>query len=434
MNGEPSRLADVVPRYSTLDEWIHRERIPFSDDPQALEIAVDRVVVGLGEGVRLLGLGEALHGGAGLLELRNRVFRRLVEDHGFSAIAIESSLTRGRLVDEYVQGRGPASYDDLRDAGFSHGFGALEANRDLVEWMREFNAGTSRRVPLRFYGFDSPTEMTHADSPRRLLELVLDALAMVDDALSAEHRERIGPLLGPDAVWENPEAMMDPGRSVGLSPEAAALRVATEDLVADLTVRRPGLVAAFGTNRYLEAAQHGSAARLLLAYHAQMARKVGTGERLVRGLGLRDAMMAENLAFVAARERGRGRVLAFAHNSHLQRGPARWQLGPHALAWATAGAHLDALFGAGYAAIGTAVGVSEDHGIGRPEEGSLEALLGAAAEPSLFVPTRRGLGLPRPEIASLSVRSGGTPGEGYFPLTAQSLADFDWIAFLGAMA
>ena len=33
--------------------------------------------------------------------------------------------------------------------------------------------------------------------------------------------------------------MTDPARSVGLSPGAAALRIATEDLIAELHARRP---------------------------------------------------------------------------------------------------------------------------------------------------------------------------------------------------
>jgi hypothetical protein len=44
--------------------------------------------------VELLGSGEALHGGEETLRFRNRLFQRLVELHGYSAIAIESSFPR----------------------------------------------------------------------------------------------------------------------------------------------------------------------------------------------------------------------------------------------------------------------------------------------------------------------------------------------------
>lgn len=421
------------PAYATLDDWIRHEAIPFSiDSPETFDAAVDRVVASLGGHVELLGFGEALHGGEEILLLRNRLFRRLVEAHGYSAIAIESSLPRARVVNEYVAGRGPASYDGVEEAGFSHGFGRLEANREIVEWMRQYNADPSRRVTLRFYGFDSPTEMMHSDSPRWLLEAALEYLAPFDDTAGLERRERIRTLLGSDAAWENPAANMDPAQSVGLSPAAAELRLEAEELVTDLRVRRPELAAKTGEDAYLEALHHASAARQLLTYHAAVARPSDATERIVRLLGMRDAMMADNLAYMISRERGRGRVLAFAHNSHLQRGRAEWQLGPHALTWWTAGAQLDALLGPGYAVIGSAVGVSDASGIGRPEPGTLEARLTAASGPARFVSTHRGRGLPAGEIAALPTRSGSTTNSTYFPLTPESLADFDWLAVLDA--
>jgi len=145
-------------------------------------------------------------------------------------------------------------------------------------------------------------------------------------------------------------------------------------------------------------------------------------------------MMADILAYAVSRERGRGKVLAFAHNSHLQRGMARWQLGPHALAWWPAGAHLDAMLGPRYAVIGSAVGSSDANGIGQPEAGTLEARLTAAPGPARFIPTRKGRGLPAAAIAALPVRSASTKNPTYFALAPQSLSDFDWWAVLDSTA
>ena len=130
-----------------LDE----EAIAFNlDSRKSTNASIDRLVSLIGQPVELLGLGEALHGGEEILILRNRLFQRLVEKHGYSAIAIESSFSRGRLVDEYVAGRGEASYEEMAQAGFSHGFGRLEANRELVEWMRHYNSDPSHRTKIRF--------------------------------------------------------------------------------------------------------------------------------------------------------------------------------------------------------------------------------------------------------------------------------------------
>src|SRR6266545_1008942 len=221
--------------YATLDDWIEREAIPFSiDSPETLHATVDKMIAALDDSVELLGFGEALHGGEDILILRNRLFQRLVEAHGYSAIAIESSFPRARAVNEYIAGRGPTSYEAVQETGFSHGFGRLEANRELVEWMRQYNAAPSHQLKIQFYGFDSPTEMIGTDSPRHVLHVVLDYLTSIDPNGGQKCRERIDALLGSDADWENPAASMDPTKSVGLSAAATALRIETEDLITEL--------------------------------------------------------------------------------------------------------------------------------------------------------------------------------------------------------
>lgn len=422
-------MSRSAPIHATLDDWIARDAIPFSvDSPDTLCAAVNQVIASLGDAVELLGFGEALHGGEEILILRNRLFERLVEAHGYSAIAVESSFPRAHVVNEYVAGRGPASYEAVQESGFSHGFGRLDANRELVEWLRRYNADPSQRVKLHFYGFDSPTEMMFSDSPRQVLHFVLDYLASIDRARGQERRQRIDPLLGQDSDWENPAATFDPTKSIGLSPAATALRIETEDLITELHIRRPELVAKSDESRYREAAHYASVARQLLNYHAVLART--SSQRLVEGLGIRDAMMADNLAYMVSQERGRGKVLAFAHNTHLKCGKAQWQLGHDLLTWWPAGTHLHEMFGPRYAVIGSAVGVSEANGIGPPEAGTLEARLTAAPGPARFIPTHKGQGLPTSAIDALPIRSGSTRNPTYFALTPQSFTDFDWLMAL----
>jgi len=417
----------------TLDEWLRRESIPFSMDlPQSLNAAIDAMLGSLGASVEVLGFGEALHGGQDILTLRNRLFQRLAEAHGYSAIAVESSFPRGQIVNDYVAGRGAASYDAVQETGFSHGFGRIDANRELVEWMRAYNADPRHRIKLNFYGFDSPTEMAGADSPRQLLHFVLDYLESFDGVSGRERRRRIDELLGPDADWNNPAAGFDPTKSIGRSPAATALRVETEDLISDLNVRLPELAAKGEQCRYSEAAQYASMARQLLNYHAALARN--SDGRIAQLLGIRDVMMADNLAYAAARERGRGKVLAFAHNSHLQRGQAQWQLGAELIIWWPAGSHLHEALGRRYSVIGSAVGASEVCGIAQPETGTLEARLTSLPEGARFIPTHQGQGIAIADMAVLPKRTGSAKNASYFPLSAQSLTDFDWLAVLNWLA
>jgi len=419
--------------YATLDDWIAHEAIPCSLDSRPdFNAAVDTVIGALGDSVALLGFGEALHGGKELLVLRNHLFQRLVEAHGYSAIAIESSFPRGPIVNEYVLGHGPASYAAVQDTGFSHGFGKFEANRELVEWMRHYNADPAHQRKLQFYGFDSPTDVPSTDSPRQTLYFALDYLSSVDEALAQEYRSRIDPLLGQDSAWENPAAMLDPTQSIGRSPEATALRIETEDLISELRVRRPELVAKSDESCYLEAVHYAVVARQLLHYHAASAQT--SEKRYERLLNIRDAMMAENLAYIVSREQGRGNVLVFAHNSHLKRGKVQWQWGNETVIWWPVGSHLHELFGRRYAVIGSAVGESPANGIGLPEAGTLEARFTSAPGPVRFIPTHQGQGLPVEEIAALPIRSGSKKNRSYEPLNSQSFTDFDWFAVLDTTA
>ncbi|MDD1750904.1 MAG: erythromycin esterase family protein, partial [Methanothrix sp.] len=102
--------------------------------------------------------------------------------------------------------------------------------------------------------------------------------------------------------------------------------------------------------------------------------------------------------------------------------------------WWPAGAHLYEIFGQRYAVIGSAVGISDANGIGRPEAGTLEALLTGVPGPVRLIPTHKGQGLPSSEIAALPVRSASTLNSTYFALTPQSFNDFDWLAVLDKTA
>src|SRR6266700_185380 len=402
--------------YATLDDWIAHEAIPFSLDSRPdFNAAVDTVIDSLGDSVELLGFGEALHGGEELLVLRNQLFQRLVEAYGYSAIAIESSFPRGPIINEYVLGRGPASYAAVQDTGLSHGFGKFEENRELVEWMRHYNADPAHQRKLQFYGFDSPTDVT-ADSPRQTLHVALDYLSERDESL------------GQDSAWENPATMLDPTQSIGRSPAATALRIETEELISELRVRRPELIAKSDESRYREAVHYAVVARQLLHYHAALAQT--SDQRQARLLGIRDAMMAENLAYIVSREQGRGNVLIFAHNSHLKRGKVQWQWGNETVIWWPVGSHLHELFGRRYAVIGSAVGSSPANGIDQPEAGTLEARFTSAPGPVRFIPTHQGQGLPTEEMAALPIRSGSQKNGSYMALGAQSFTDFDWFAVL----
>lgn len=377
---------------------------------------------------RMLALGEPTHGEEALLGLRNELFRQLVEGEGYRTIAIESDCVAGLIVDDYVTS-GTGTLDQVMEHGFSHGWGACAANRELVRWMRAHNAradeeGRPTSERLRFAGFDGPLEITHAASPRQALTALHRHLAAhVDADLLPCDAEALDHLLGDDGRWTEPAAMTDPSRSVGRSAEADRLRLLADDLVALLEEQTPHLIAAASREEWDRARLYGRAATGLLRYHHRMAD--ASPDRLARLTGLRDSMMAGNLLALA----DRGPVLVHAHNSHLQRSRSRMRMGGRPLEWWSAGALVSARLGREYAFVATALGTIRHRGVDVPPPDTLEGLLYALPRDRCLVDARRlaaalGDAPPAPRVS---------PWFGYAPLDPAQLAAGEGVVFLRDM-
>jgi erythromycin esterase-like protein len=369
---------------------------------------------------RLLALGEPTHGEDVLLDLRNELFRQLVEQECYRTITIESDCLMGLVVDDYVTS-GTGTLDEVMERGFSHGFGASAANRELVSWMRAYNDGRPMSGRLRFAGFDGPLEITGAASPRQALTALHAYLtAWVDADLLPCTAETLDRLLGADDRWTNPAAMMDPSQSVGQTPEAKQLRLLADDLVALLDTQTPHLIAASLRDDWDRARMYGRTATGLLRYHFWMADT--SPSRMARLLGQRASMMAANLLAIAER----GPALVHAHNGHLQRDKSRMQMGDLPLEWWSAGPIVSAQLGEGYAFLATALGTIRHHGVDTPPPDTIEGLLYALPEHRYVVDARRlaailGDVTPAPRVS---------PWFGYSPLDPAHLASNDGIVFV----
>ncbi|WP_329080690.1 erythromycin esterase family protein [Streptosporangium sp. NBC_01469] len=351
----------------------------------------------------LLGLGEARHFVGELGEVRNEIFRHLVEHEGYRSFAIESDCLMGLVVDDYVT-TGTGTLDDVMERGFSHNFGAFPANRDLVHWMRTYNEEHEEK--LRFFGFDGPLEYW-AESPRQ----ALTALYALLDGLLPCTEETLDTLLGPDDRWANEATAMDPSQSIGRSADAQRLRLIADDLVALLDTQAPRLSA---EDREL-AALYGRTATGLLRYHYWMAD--ASPARWARLSALRDAMMAGNLRAVAER----GPALVFAHNIHLQRNKSLMPFGDQRLEWWSAGAITEAHLGERYAFLASALGTVGDD---VPPPDTVEGILSALPWDHSLVDARHlaeAVAQPSPRISR---------DHAYFPLDPAHLDMIDGIVFL----
>lgn len=351
----------------------------------------------------LLGLGEARHFVGELGELRNEIFRQLVEHEGYRSFAIESDCLMGLVVDDYIA-TGAGTLDDVMERGFSHRFGTSPANRELVRWMRAYNKEHDEK--LRFFGFDGPLEYWAA-SPRQALTALH---ALLDGPLPCT-RETLDRLLGPDDRWSNEAAAMDPSQSIGRSADAQRLRLIADDLVALLDTQAPRLSA----EDRERAALYGRTATGLLRYHYWMAD--ASPARWTRLSALRDAMMAANLRAVAEH----GPALVFASNLHLQRNKSVMPFGDQSLEWWSAGAIAGTYLGDRYAFLASAFGTVGDD---TPHPDTVEGILSTLPWDHALIDARR--------LAEAGTKPAPRVSQdfAYFPLDPAQLDMIDGVVFL----
>ncbi|MGN5381863.1 erythromycin esterase family protein [Streptomyces lasalocidi] len=190
----------------------------------------------------LLALGEPTHQEPAFGRVRNELFAQLVE-RGFRSVALETARVAALAVNDYVQG-GAGSLDTVMQDGFSHGWGALAPNRQLVTWMRDHNRNRPPEERLVFHGFDTPSETYSAPSPRPYLEHARVYLDFDVDLTG---------LAGDDERWSRAEAVLDPAMSPGATAEAEKLRRVADDMSLSLHTRAPELIDATSRERWLRA-------------------------------------------------------------------------------------------------------------------------------------------------------------------------------------
>ncbi|TDC40076.1 erythromycin esterase family protein [Micromonospora sp. 15K316] len=346
----------------------------------------------------LLALGEPTHREPAFGAIRNELFTQLVE-LGFRSIALETDRVAAFAVNDYVL-HGTGSLAAVMTEGFSHDFGALDANRRLVAWMREYNRNRPAPERLTFHGFDAPTENTSAPSPRSYLEYARDYLHL-------ENLDIAG-IAGDDHRWSRTEAILDHAESMGATPEAERLRRVGEDLLTRLHARAPELIAGSSRDEWLRARTHLDAGLGLLHYHWQAAQPLPQSERICLLLTTRDTWMARNLLDIRAVEARRGPTMLSAHNSHLQRNASSWSLGDLNADWYGAGAIVDSLGIGDYTFIAGSLGRSTALELGEPAPDTFEGHLRQRV-------TGWGL-LPAAEVTPARPRTDTTPQQGYFPL------------------
>jgi erythromycin esterase-like protein len=253
-------------------------------------------------------LGEATHGTHDFYEARAQLTRRLIADHGFTAVAIEGDWPDAYRVNRYVQGMD--GWVGAADAlgGFIRFPTWMWRNlvvKDFVEWLRHHNAASSDPAERAgFYGLDLYS--LHAS-----MQAVIDYLDRVDPVAARGARHSYGCF---DQFGADPESYAWAATQIdGRTCEDAAL----QELLA-LRQRREDLLLTgtngSGADEYFYAEQNARLVRNAESYYRSMFR--GRAE----SWNIRDRHMAETLEELRTHLVQRGvppKVVVWAHNSHL---------------------------------------------------------------------------------------------------------------------
>jgi erythromycin esterase len=99
---------------------------------------------------RLIGLGECTHGTSEFTSMRHRIFKYLVENHGFNTIFIEADYGATIRLNAYINGENDTLDNALNEILYFAW--RTEEMKTLVEWMREYNQNSP--IKIQFIGCD----------------------------------------------------------------------------------------------------------------------------------------------------------------------------------------------------------------------------------------------------------------------------------------
>ncbi|MDT5028439.1 MAG: hypothetical protein QOE61_4865 [Micromonosporaceae bacterium] len=256
-------------------------------------------------------IGESSHGTHEFYSARAAMTRRLIEEKGFHAVAIEADWPDAYRVNRFVRGRGEDATAEEALRGFERFPTWMSRNAPVlgfVGWLRERNdrSGGDERAKAGFYGLD-------LYSLYRSIHEVISYLDRVDPAAAARARERY-------ACFDH---VSDPGdgQAYGFAAAFGAGETCEDEVVEQLVdlhrhaleyARRDGLIA---EDELFYVERNAQTIRAAAEYYRTMFSPGASS------WNLRDRHMVETLDALAehlTRQRGEpAKIVVWAHNSHV---------------------------------------------------------------------------------------------------------------------
>lgn len=275
---------------------------PLTGNPQDYDPLMDLI----GDS-RFVLIGEASHGTHEFYRERAEITKRLIQEKGFTAVAIEADWPDAYRVNNYVRGMNDDATSEQALAGFQ-GFPTwMWRNTDVVnfiDWLRQYNdALPENATKVGFYGLD-------LYSMYASMQAVLDYLGKIDPEAAKQAGERYSCF----------EHFGEDTQTYGYVTSSGLTDSCEEEAIAQLLElqRRTGEYAKRDGRRAEEEFFDAEQNALLVKNAEEYYRSMFRGR--VSSWNLRDRHMAETLDRIVAhldKQGDRAKVVVWEHNSHL---------------------------------------------------------------------------------------------------------------------
>ena len=295
LRAQPKPEAPPIPGTAPSVLRAAAEPLPAINDPDFAK-AFDRF-----GSKRVVLLGEASHGTSEFYEARAAITRRLIEEHGFSIVAVEADWPDAAMVDRHIRHKRPKAMKPPPFARFPTWMWRNVEFDAFTRYLHQYNGNKDSDERVAFYGLD-------LYNMNASIAAVLAYLDQVDEAAAAVARSRYACL----SAWSQDPAAY--GRAA-LSAGFSICETPVTQILTDLLRQQLDYTAQDG-DQFFDAAQNAR----LVANAERYYRVMYYGSQL--SWNLRDKHMFQTLRQIMTHAGPDKKVVVWAHNSHI--GDARY--------------------------------------------------------------------------------------------------------------
>jgi erythromycin esterase len=235
---------------------------------------------------RILGLGEATHGTKEFFQMKHRIFKYMVEKHGFKIFGFEADMGECIYIDRFICNN-EGTIDGVMNKMHFWTWKTQEV-KELILWMRDYNRNKAPADKIHLLGVDCQAKTYNKD-------LILEYLGRFD---SSYPQYLVLILYEINAM------------------DFTAIKTYSYDQVNQLKTRCDSVINYFSENRDRLIARSGEFEYNLIQRLTLQTKQI-IDVYASTGYNYRDKYMAENSVWLSNSIMGETKVVLWAHNGHV---------------------------------------------------------------------------------------------------------------------